>query len=158
MTQDIDIKETNIEPTKNSSSSFPTYNLENEVGSLKAKPSAFWGAIYCAGLGSIFVFPLIWHFLRLKFTTYYLTTHRLRIHTGILNKRVGDIELFRVRDMEYTIPCIFLLTPLGNIAIYSEDLSQRIAHLEAIPNYYLIFEEMRKLVYQRRLEVPPLWK
>jgi hypothetical protein len=134
------------------------YNLNQEIGIVKIKPNPLMGAVISCGWNIVFIFPFLWHYLRLVKTTYYLTSHRLRIYTGIFKEDVNDIELFRVRDMGFRKPFVLMFTSLNNIIVYSEDASQRLANLEAISNYNWIFETMRKLVYERRQEVPPLWR
>jgi Bacterial PH domain len=134
------------------------YDLTKEIGIVRIKPDPIMGAVLRSGWSIIFIFPFIWHYVRLVKTTYYLTSHRLRISTGVFKEDVDETELFRVRDMGLRKPFFLLFTSLNNIILHSEDPSTPIANLEAIPNYYWVFETMRKLVYERRQEVPPFWK
>jgi uncharacterized membrane protein YdbT with pleckstrin-like domain len=67
--------------------------------------------------------PIIagWRWLVTRNTIYELTSERLRIRTGVINKQIDDLELYRVRDFKFTSPLILRLYSLGNITLETSD-------------------------------------
>jgi uncharacterized membrane protein YdbT with pleckstrin-like domain len=52
-----------------------------------------------------------------KCTTYELTSQRLRIRSGVLNRRVDELELYRVKDYAMEQPLMLRLVGLGNLTM-----------------------------------------
>jgi uncharacterized membrane protein YdbT with pleckstrin-like domain len=133
------------------------YDLNAEQAITKIKPVAFLGAFCQSGLLFCLILPWIWSYLKLKNTTYFLTTHRLRIRQGVWNRKTQEIELFRFQDISIERPFLFRFTPLGYINVYTNDINERWVLLEAVPNYEQIAETIRRIATLRQLEVPPTW-
>src|SRR5262249_22284433 len=81
---------------------------------------------------------------------YDLTTQRLRIHTGILNRRLEEIELYRVKDYVMDRPLALRLLGLGHLTLVTSDASARTVRLEAIPSVETGREQLRAAVQSER--------
>ena len=69
------------------------------------------------------------HFgLPLSFTRYSLSEDRLFCETGFLNIKADEVLLYRVRDLELTIPLGQRIFGLGTVCVHSFD--QSIPHLD----------------------------
>ncbi len=81
-------------------------------------------------------------------TQYELTDQRLIIRTGILNKKIDEIELYRVKDVTVAYSLINQWADIGAISISSSDPTTQGGSivLRDIPRARAIREEMRKLV------------
>lgn len=69
-------------------------------------------------------------------TTYEVTSDRLIIHHGILNKSIDEIELYRVKDIRIDFSLINQWADIGTITILSSDETTRgvplvIPHVDA---------------------------
>jgi uncharacterized membrane protein YdbT with pleckstrin-like domain len=74
---------------------------------------------------------------------YELTTERLRVRSGVLNKALEELELYRVRDYKLEQPLILRLFSLGNVTVTSTDVSQPTVTLRAIINSEQVREQIR---------------
>ena len=83
---------------------------------------------------------------------YELTTQRLMIRTGIIFKRVDEIELFRIKDVRVDFSLINQITGIGAITVRSSDVtsSGRDFVMRDIPDARQIRETMRNLVDEAR--------
>ena len=81
-------------------------------------------------------------------TQYELTDQRLIIRTGILNKKIDEIELYRVKDVTVAYSLINQWADIGAITISSSDPTTQGGSivLRDIPRARTIREEMRTLV------------
>lgn len=85
-----------------------------------------------------------------KCTVYELTSQRLRIRTGILNKKVDELELFRVRDYTMEQPFLLRLVSLGNLTMITSDASTPTVVMRAISNVETVREKLRTAVQTER--------
>jgi uncharacterized membrane protein YdbT with pleckstrin-like domain len=85
-----------------------------------------------------------------KCTTYELTTQRLRTRTGILNKKVDELELFRVRDYSIEQPFLLRLVGLGNLTMVTSDATTPTVAMKAIPDVEAVREKLRTAVQAER--------
>ena len=105
------------------------------------------GVTICLGvlLGvAVIVFLIRWIVTRSR--TYQVTSERIKIIEGILNRRTEEVELYRVRDYKLTEPFWLRLFGLGNITISSTDNSNPTVVLSAIRDPNGRREELRKYV------------
>ncbi|NJM38640.1 MAG: PH domain-containing protein [Akkermansiaceae bacterium] len=99
------------------------------------------------------IFPIgymIWKYLLVRSQIFELTSERLRITTGILNQKIDEIELYRVKDSQMIRPWWMRLTGLASITLETSD--RTMAHL-VIPAIYggaLVREVLRKQVELQR--------
>jgi uncharacterized membrane protein YdbT with pleckstrin-like domain len=81
----------------------------------------FWLFVAC-----ILVVPIpwaIWAWLKTKCRVYSLTTERLIIRSGVLNKSTETLELYRVRDLQINEPFWLRLWSLKNIHLCTTDMT-----------------------------------
>lgn len=114
---------------------------------LNLAPVTIW--ILCA-LAAVPLLAIVWKWLVLASTRYELTTQRLRLRTGVLNRRLEEIELYRVRDYRLEQPFYMRLFGLANITLESADKSTPSIMLKAIPRGEHVREEIRTHVEESR--------
>jgi len=100
-----------------------------------------------AGFGAIGL-----RYLRNLAAFYVLTTQRLILRTGILFKRVDEIELFRVKDARVDFSLVNQLTGIGRITLRTSDPSSEQAEfvLRDVPDAQDVRETLRTLVDKAR--------
>ena len=116
-------------------------------GALAGMP--FTGGLSAAAL----VIPLGMWIVRwwlTRTTVYELSTQRLKIHHGILNRRLEELELYRVKDYVMDQPLFLRLLGLGNLTLVSSDASTPKIVLRAIPGVAAVREQLRVAVQSER--------
>ena len=103
--------------------------------------------IYFIALPILF---MLWNFLSIKTTVYQLTTERLKVSHGILNKKINELELYRVKDYRIEQPLHLRLFGLGNIILDTSDKSNPVMILRAVPSSEELLNSIRKNVEERR--------
>jgi uncharacterized membrane protein YdbT with pleckstrin-like domain len=110
-----------------------------------------------AGVGMLgyvaLIIPLMMWLFRwwvTKCTTYELTSQRLRIRAGILNKKVDELELFRVRDYTMDQPLLLRMVGLGNLTLITSDATTPSLVMRAIPGVEAVREKLRNAVQNER--------
>jgi len=93
---------------------------------------------------AVIVFLTRWMLTRSR--TYQVTSERIKIIDGVLNRRTEELELYRVRDYKLTEPFWLRLFGLGNIIISSTDNSNPTVVFHAIHDPNGRREELRKYV------------
>jgi uncharacterized membrane protein YdbT with pleckstrin-like domain len=73
---------------------------------------------------------MLWRYLTVRTEVFELTSERLRITRGIVNQRIDEIELYRVKDSQMVRPWWMRLTGLASIMLETSD---RTLHHLAIP-------------------------
>jgi len=63
----------------------------------------------------------IWNHLLLKTTRITLTTQRLRIRSGLFDKKTEEIELYRVKDWTHSEPFLQRMLGFGTVTVVSSD-------------------------------------
>jgi uncharacterized membrane protein YdbT with pleckstrin-like domain len=116
--------------------------------------AALAGIPFTGGLSAIgLVIPIAWAAIRWwtnRATTYELTTQRLRITHGILNRRLDELELYRVKDYVMTQPLLLRMLGLGNLTLTSSDASTPTITISAIANVEAVREKLRNAVQSER--------
>lgn len=97
------------------------------------------------------VFIAIWKWLVLRNIRYELTSERLKIRQGVLNKDLDELELYRVRDYKLEQPFILRLFGLGNITLRTSDTSHPYVILRGLREGELVREQIRKYVEECRI-------
>lgn len=98
------------------------------------------------------IFIILWQWLVLKNTKYELTTERLKTRHGVINKKMDDLELYRVRDYKFEQPLFLRLFGLGNITLQTSDKSHPVVTVRAIPNGEQLREQIRSAVEACRVK------
>jgi uncharacterized membrane protein YdbT with pleckstrin-like domain len=83
-------------------------------------------------------------------TVYELTTQRLRKSSGILNRKVDELELFRVKDYAMEQPFLLRLLGLGNLTLVTSDASTPTVAIKAIADVEEVREKLRHAVQAER--------
>jgi uncharacterized membrane protein YdbT with pleckstrin-like domain len=73
---------------------------------------------------------MLWRYLTVRTQVFELTSERLRITRGIINQRIDEIELYRVKDSQMVRPWWMRLTGLASLMLETSD--RTLQHL-AIP-------------------------
>lgn len=98
------------------------------------------------------VFIGLWKWLVLRNTQYELTSERLRIRQGVLNKMLDELELYRVRDYKLEQPLLLRIFSLGNITLRTSDTSHPYIVLRGITDGEHVREQLRKYVEECRVK------
>lgn len=92
--------------------------------------------------------PIIagWRWLVTRNTIYELTSERLRIRTGVINKQINDIELYRIRDYKIAIPLMLRLYAVGNVILATSDATHPSITISAIDDAEEFIDILRRQV------------
>ena len=96
------------------------------------------------------VFLMIWWYLEVRCTKYELTSQRLRLRTGVLNRKTEDLELYRVRDYRIEQPLFLRLFGLANIVLETSDRTHPTVTLRAVRDSESLTNTIRARVEQLR--------
>ena len=88
----------------------------------------------------------LWKFLHVKCMKYELTNERLRIISGVLNRKTEEIELYRIKDTSFEEPFVYRIFSLGNIKLMTSDRSLPELSIRALPKGKEFREKLRDLV------------
>lgn len=64
---------------------------------------------------------MLWRFLIVRTQVFELTSERLRITTGVINQKIDEVELYRVKDSQMIRPWWMRLTGLASIVMETSD-------------------------------------
>jgi len=87
---------------------------------------------------------------QLKATVFEITSERIKITVGILNKRMNTLELYRVKDFILEMPFFLRLFRRGTIRIITSDPSNPELAIVAVPKAKPLLDEIRRCVELRR--------
>src|SRR5680860_1073919 len=90
------------------------------------------------------VFILLWKWLVVRNTQYELTTQRLRLRSGVLNKESSTLELYRVKDFTVEQPLFLRLFSVANIILETSDKSHPTVVLRAVPDAEALASTIRE--------------
>lgn len=112
---------------------------------------AVWGAL---GL-TVVLLPvslgmILWRYLVLKNEAFELTSERLKMHSGVLNKKTSELELYRVTDTQFDQPFWLRLVGRSHVQILSADKTTPSVRITAVPDGRALRETLRGLVEERR--------
>ncbi|SHE35867.1 PH domain-containing protein [Mariniphaga anaerophila] len=111
---------------------------------------------YLPGLPAcLFVTALLklgYHVLQTRCTVYKINPEELQHTSGILHRKHGYIELYRIKDFRVDRPLIYRFFGRGNLVIYTSDKTTPVFRLEAIKNPEEVYTILRGLVELNRKE------
>ena len=124
----------------------------------------FAGALVLAGgilIGGLFfppafialVLPLgymFWRYLLVRTQGFELTSERLRVTSGVINQKIDEIELYRVKDSQMVRSWWMRLTGLASIVLETSDRSMPHLTIPAIHGGVDLRELLRKNVELQR--------
>lgn len=112
------------------------------------------GALFTAGMSLIgLIVPAVMWGIRwwmTRSTHYEMTSQRLRITTGILNRRLDELELYRVKDYVMEEPFYLRMLGLGNLSIVTSDSTTPVVSIHAIHDVQNVREKLRTAVQTER--------
>ena len=110
-----------------------------------------WGILACTlVLAPVSLILIIWKYLEVKNQVYELTNQRLKMHSGVLSKKIEELELYRVRDTQFEQPFFLRLFGLGNVILFTTDSTSPEIILPAIPSAQGVREQIRNAVEETR--------
>lgn len=99
------------------------------------------------------IVPLLMWMIRwwtTKSTSYELTTQRLKISSGMMNRKLDELELFRVKDYAMDQSLALRLVGLGNLTLITSDATSPTVAIRAIANVEDVREKLRTAVQSER--------
>ena len=88
----------------------------------------------------------VWLWLVTKLMVFEFTSERIRIYEGVLNQKINEVELYRVKDTRLEKPFWLRLFGLSNIIMQTSDRSLPQISILAIHDGVEIREKLRKQV------------
>jgi uncharacterized membrane protein YdbT with pleckstrin-like domain len=83
-------------------------------------------------------------------TEYLLTNQRLKVWTGILTRRLDELELFRVRDQSMVQPLVMRFVGLGNLILTTADVSNPTITIQGVSDIENVRQLVRNAVQKER--------
>ena len=96
------------------------------------------------------IFVALWQWLVVHNIRYELTTERLKLRHGVLNKHLDELELYRVRDYRFEQPFFLRIFARGNIIIRTADATHPQVTLRAVRDGENVLELVRRYVEECR--------
>lgn len=93
---------------------------------------------------------MLWRFLSVRCQVYELTNERLRLYTGVLNQKIDELELYRVKDTTMERPLQLRLFGLSTLHLDTSDRSHSKVRLHAISRAVELREILREQVERLR--------
>ena len=93
---------------------------------------------------------LLWRYLVVRSRIFELTSERLRVTSGVINQRIDEIELYRVKDSQMVRPWWMRLTGLASIVLATSDRTLPHLTIPAIRGGLELRELLRKNVELQR--------
>ncbi|MBK1826597.1 PH domain-containing protein [Haloferula rosea] len=93
---------------------------------------------------------MLWKFLTVRCRVYELTNERLRLYTGVLNQKIDELELYRVKDTTMDKPFMLRIFGLATVHLDTSDRSHPKVELHAISNAVELRETLREQVERLR--------
>ena len=93
---------------------------------------------------------MLWAYLSVRCEVYELSSERLRLSTGVLNQKVDELELYRVKDTSMERPFWLRICGLSNVILDTSDRSHPRVDLRAISHAVELREKLREQVERLR--------
>ncbi len=77
---------------------------------------------------------------------YTITTERLRIRSGVFNRKTEEVEFYRVNDYAVAEPLRLRIFGLGNVVLHTADDSSPTVVIEGVRESQALRDEIRKHV------------
>jgi uncharacterized membrane protein YdbT with pleckstrin-like domain len=110
------------------------------------------GAFFPLGLIGLVVPAgyFLWRYLLVRTRVFELTSERLRVTSGVINQKIDEIELYRVKDSQMVRPWWMRLTGLASIVLETSDRTMPHLTIPAIQGGVELRELLRKNVELQR--------
>jgi uncharacterized membrane protein YdbT with pleckstrin-like domain len=93
---------------------------------------------------------MLWRYLVVRTQVFELTNERLRVTSGVINQKIEEIELYRVKDSQMVRSWWMRLTGLGSIVLETSDRTMNYLEIPAIHGGAEVREILRKQVELQR--------
>lgn len=93
---------------------------------------------------------MLWRYLTVRCQVYELTNERLRLYTGVLNQKIDELELYRVKDTTMERPFHLRIFGLSSVDLDTSDRSHPKVRLHAISKAVELRETLREQVERLR--------
>ncbi len=110
---------------------------------------AFGIVYFIPWLGLLLIIPAAiagWTYLDARARVYELTTERLRFYSGVFNRNIDEIELYRIKDFTIDKPLHLRIVDLGNVHLVTSDRSRPTAELHGINDVAQVRDQLRHQV------------
>ncbi len=88
----------------------------------------------------LFLLVPVW--LRTRSTRWKLTSRRIEAETGFLSKRVDTLELWRVRDVEFTQSLIDRIAGVACLTVTAHDGSSPVLQVRGVPGDRAVYDRL----------------
>lgn len=116
---------------------------------------AYFGDYCLYGLLSLVVvgLPFLIHrYLKTKSEKWRISNRRVQRQTGIVSTKIGSIELWRVRDIQYQQSFIDRVLGVATISLLSTDASDPVLSLRGLPEPLALYEWLKTQIENARRE------
>ncbi len=115
-----------------------------------------WAGRWIAGwvllpvLVGAFLLLSVW--LRVRSRRWKLTSRRIEIETGLLSRQVDNLELWRVKDVEYRQTPMDRMTGVSTLVVTAHDGSLPVLDIRGLPGDRSIYDRLMNAVMQARAQ------
>jgi len=98
---------------------------------------------------AVLILPIpwtLWKWLNTRMTKIRLTSQRLQIQRGVLNRSLDELELYRVKDSQLSSTLIERMVGLGTVTMLTSDISTPSVKLTHIKDATAFREKLRAAV------------
>ena len=88
------------------------------------------------------IFYAVWKWLDLKCFRYEISDQRIRLHRGVLSRRIDSIELYRIKDVTFEQPISMRLVGIGNVVLSTSDTVTPGLTIYGVPNAETLREKI----------------
>ena len=141
------------ENTLRKGSSSQWLNLGPFAAALLAAAGILVGSLFFPPAAIALVLPvshIVWRYLVVRTQVFELTSERLRLTRGVINQKIDEIELYRVKDSQMVRPWWMRLTGLASIVMETSDRTLPNLVIPAIHGGEQVRELLRKHVELER--------
>lgn len=93
---------------------------------------------------------LVIKFLQIRAVKYYISTSRIKITTGIFQRHIKEIELYRIQDTSAFQSFFSRILGKGSLFIVSGDKTEPRIEIKSVPNHEDLREKLRNAVLAAR--------
>lgn len=97
------------------------------------------------------IFYGLWRYLQIQTTRYTLTSERLQLRSGVLNKKTSTLELYRVKDITVEEPLYLRPFGLADIVMNTSDKTHPVQILSGVSDSEELVVLLRQQVEHLRM-------
>jgi uncharacterized membrane protein YdbT with pleckstrin-like domain len=128
-------------------------NLGHYALALLMAGGIVFGSLFFQPVLIALVIPLIymlWRFLIVRCLSFELTSERLRISNGVINRTIDEVELYRVKDIVMVRPWWMRVTGLSTLKLHTSDRTMQQFDIPAMADGQVLREKLRGQVELQR--------